>query len=172
MFHALTNLEETEENESFNIMLTIAGGLTHSAIAQFFLNKQARCNPVKMNKETGLTARAGQPRQGPKPGSPTCVHCRKAHKSKDCYLKDLEKLPQWMKDRNEERRKRHAQQQAAKLSATANTVIAEEADQDKDKEATKVAKPAEPPKMASSLASLSPVPLMTFGSQIRAPLRL
>ncbi|KAG8899638.1 hypothetical protein FRC00_001170, partial [Tulasnella sp. 408] len=96
----------------------------------------------------------------------------KAHKSEDLYLKYLKKMPQWMKDRNEEQCKRHTQQQATKLSATAKAAIAEEADKEKDIEATRMAKPAEPPKMASSLASLSPIPLITSGSQIRAPLCL
>ncbi|KAG8910070.1 hypothetical protein FRC00_008939, partial [Tulasnella sp. 408] len=51
IFHALTNLVETEEHESFDIMLTIAGCLTRPAIAQFSLNKQAQQDTVKMHKE-------------------------------------------------------------------------------------------------------------------------
>ncbi|KIO29193.1 hypothetical protein M407DRAFT_21765 [Tulasnella calospora MUT 4182] len=98
-------------------------------------------------KETGLTTRLGQSsRRGPKAGSPTCAHCQKAHKSDDCYTKHPNKMPQWMKDRNEEQHKRQAQQQQPRGASASRATTAEPVSENK----------SETTSMASSTSSPSP----------------
>ncbi|KIO25603.1 hypothetical protein M407DRAFT_25093 [Tulasnella calospora MUT 4182] len=130
-FLTISNLEPTEENKSFELNLSVAGKVDSTTIAESFRTEQRLLNaairrleydrgkeethyPVQQRrrdvaartKETGLTIRLGQSPRRPKAGSPTCAHCQKAHKSEDCYTKHPEKMPQWMKDRNEEQHKR------------------------------------------------------------------
>ncbi|KAG8937892.1 hypothetical protein FRC04_009946 [Tulasnella sp. 424] len=124
-FLGLSNMDPTEENETFEVTLSIAGGLTRSTVGSAFMNEQTRRDTTKDTKEAGLASRVGQPpRKGPKPGSPTCTHCQKAHKSDGCYSKYPEKMPQWMKDRNEEQRKCRAQQQTTMNSTNARAAAA------------------------------------------------
>ncbi|KIO30282.1 hypothetical protein M407DRAFT_20549 [Tulasnella calospora MUT 4182] len=126
-FLTIFNLEPTEENEAFELNLSVAGKVNSTTITK---------DVAASTKEAGLTIRLGQSsRKGPKAGSPTCAHCQKAHKSEDCYTKHPEKMPQWMKDQNEEQRKRRAQQQPKGASASRATT-AEPVSENKSKTAS------------------------------------
>ncbi|KIO16697.1 hypothetical protein M407DRAFT_33652 [Tulasnella calospora MUT 4182] len=98
-FIATANLEPSEENEAFELNLSVAGKVDSATIAESFRTEQMCRDVAACTKEAGLAIRLGQSsRRGPKAGSPTCTHCQKAHKSEDCYTKHPEKMPQWMKD--------------------------------------------------------------------------
>ncbi|KAG8947321.1 hypothetical protein FRC04_010897 [Tulasnella sp. 424] len=150
-FLGLSNMDPTEENEAFEVTLSIAGGLTRSVIGSAFMNEQTRRDTTKDTKEAGLTSRIGRPpRKGPKPGSPICAHCQKAHKSEDCYSKYPEKMPQWMKDRNKEQRKRRTQQQTTTNSTNAHAAAANDSSDEDTPESIMMASSTLPPSSSPS----------------------
>ncbi|KIO26702.1 hypothetical protein M407DRAFT_24020 [Tulasnella calospora MUT 4182] len=92
VFLTISNLDPTEENESFKLNLSIARKVDSTTITESFRTEQTRRDVAARTKEAGLTIRLGQSsRRGPKAGSPTCAHCQKAHKSEDCYTKHPDK---------------------------------------------------------------------------------
>ncbi|KIO25470.1 hypothetical protein M407DRAFT_25174 [Tulasnella calospora MUT 4182] len=171
-FLAVQNLDPTKDNERFELNLSIAGKITSATITEAFRIEQTRRDIATQTKESGLAARIGRlPKKGPKPGSPTCAHCQKAHKSEDCYSKYPEKMPQWMKDRNEMQRKRRAEQQAATKSTTAaHAAIEDSSDDSSDDEGPEAAQVAGPSTQASA-ASPPPQPhlLIETGLQTLVP---
>ncbi|KIO17615.1 hypothetical protein M407DRAFT_32710 [Tulasnella calospora MUT 4182] len=93
-FITVSNLDPTEDNENFERNLSITGQNNRTSVTAAFRAEQTRRDTATLTKESGLTARtARSPRQGTKPGSPTCIHCKKAHKSEDCYSKFPDKMP-------------------------------------------------------------------------------
>ncbi|KAG8899386.1 hypothetical protein FRC00_001500 [Tulasnella sp. 408] len=84
-FLAIQNLDPTDENEKFETSLSIAGKITSATITEAFRVQQTRRDIASQTKESSLTARTGRPRREPKPGSDTCIWCKKAHKSDDCF---------------------------------------------------------------------------------------
>ncbi|KAG8976249.1 hypothetical protein FRC05_004499 [Tulasnella sp. 425] len=150
-FLALSNMDPTEENESFEVTLSIAGRLTRTTMGTAFMNEQTRRDTTKDSKEAGLISRAGRPtKKGPKPGSPTCSHCQKAHKSDECYSKYPEKMPQWMKDRNEEQKRRCAQQQTATNGTNAHAAAANNSSDEDTPESIMMASSTHSPPSSSS----------------------
>ncbi|KIO25456.1 hypothetical protein M407DRAFT_25160 [Tulasnella calospora MUT 4182] len=147
-FLAVQNLDPTEDNEKFELNLSIAGKITSATITEAFSVEQTCRDIAIQTKESGLAARTGRPpKRGPKPDSPTCAHCQKAHKSEDCYSKYPEKMPQWMKGQNEEQHRRRAQQQQPKGTSASRATTAEPVNESK----------SETVSMASSTSS-SPTP--------------
>lgn len=113
-FLSLSNVEESEENDAFVQALSIAGNLTRSGLTTAYHTKQIHQDTTARAKASGLGARAGK--QQPKPSSssaPKCSHCTRAHKSDDCWKTYPDKMPQWMKVKQEEQRKTKAAKAAA-----------------------------------------------------------
>lgn len=127
-YFSLLGLEKDEFNDILSSHITLSGTVTRSAIATAYRTEQQRRDTANMVKESGLAARAGRPSSKASqkhPGRadrPTCSHCGKAHHAKDCFQLHPEKMPKWMKERNEEQRKaREAKQKAGEKAAKATT---------------------------------------------------
>ncbi|KAG8942337.1 hypothetical protein FRC04_003789 [Tulasnella sp. 424] len=96
--------------------MSIAGSLSHSQAAIQFKAEQMRRDTVATVKEAGLGARTGRKEsKDPKVPSPKRSHCDEAHKSLHCWKTCTEKMPQWMKVKQEEQHNaREAKGAAAK----------------------------------------------------------
>ncbi|KAG8891804.1 hypothetical protein FRC01_014506, partial [Tulasnella sp. 417] len=159
-FLAIQNLDPSEENETFEINLSVAGKIDRATIANSFNNEQTRRDVANRTKESGLATRTTRmTRQSS--NRPTCSHCQKAHKSDDCYKRYPEKMPQWMKDKNEAQRKLREQRKATPQPTDgAHVAASKEPEDDDDKEeegeaeSVMMAKP-EPASTSSTTASLS-----------------
>ncbi|KAG8902073.1 hypothetical protein FRC01_009667 [Tulasnella sp. 417] len=157
-FLAIQNLDPSEENETFEINLSVAGKIDRATIANSFNNKQTRRDTANRAKEAGLAARTSQPpskgNQRPPANRPVCSHCEE--ESHDVVQQAYpDNMPPWMKIHNEEQLKSHGQQKAAsKASAGANVAVSEEPeDNDNEEEAESVmmAKP-KPASNSSTMA--------------------
>ncbi|KAG8895996.1 hypothetical protein FRC01_012082, partial [Tulasnella sp. 417] len=158
-FLTMQNLDRSEENENFEINLTVAGKLSRSNLADAFSNKQTRRDVANRTNESGLATRITRTTRQSS-NRPTCSHCQKAHKSDNCYKRYPEKMPQWMKDKNEAQRKLREQRKATPQPTDgAHVAASEEPEDDDDKEeegeaeSVMMAKP-EPASSNSTVASL------------------
>ncbi|KIO16062.1 hypothetical protein M407DRAFT_34303 [Tulasnella calospora MUT 4182] len=126
-YFSLLGLEKDEFNDILNSHITLSGAVTRSAIATAYRTEQQRRDTANMVRESGLAARAGRPsskgsQKRPDRDHVTCSHCGKAHLVKDCFQLHPEKMPKWMKERNEEQRKaREAKRKTGEKAAKATT---------------------------------------------------
>ena len=118
-FTSLSQLEDTDANDSFVTSVTV-NGVDSTTLPGLYAGEQARRDTHDRGKEAGLAASGGGRPSAPKP---KCAHCSKAHNSNDCWKTFPEKMPEWLRLKNAEDRKkppRSSPAVAARVSAPAH----------------------------------------------------
>ncbi|KAG8895469.1 hypothetical protein FRC01_012348, partial [Tulasnella sp. 417] len=137
-FFSLQGLDKDDANEILFSLITVGGTVNCSTVAEAYRSEQTRRDTAQLMSETSLAARAGRSsskgNQRQPANRPTCRHCQKAHKSDDCYKEHPDKMPQWMKDKNEAQRKLQEQRKATPQPTDGAHVAASKEPEDDDGE--------------------------------------